>query len=35
MKLARNLHHRYNFDAYADLHDVIRGLYYNPNSHFS
>ena len=24
MKLARNLHHRYNFDAYADLHDVMR-----------
>lgn len=24
MKLALNLHHRYNFDAYADLHDVMR-----------
>lgn len=24
MKLARNLHHRYNFDAMADLHDVLR-----------
>ena len=23
-KLARNLHHRYNFDAFADLHDVLR-----------
>lgn len=24
MKLANNLHHRYNFDAMADLHDVLR-----------
>lgn len=24
IRLARNLHLRYNFDAYADLHDVIR-----------
>lgn len=24
MKLARELHHRYNFDAMADLHDVLR-----------
>ena len=24
LKLARNLHHRYNFDAHADLHDVLR-----------
>ncbi len=24
MRLARNLHHRYDFDAFADLHDVLR-----------
>ena len=24
LKLARNLQHRYNFDALADLHDVLR-----------